>query len=108
MTHHAYLALAGLIFQAAAFAQTSSSTTLTSSPNPSNYGQPVTLTATVTAGATGKVSFYDGNNILGVATLSNEAGALPRNTWAVRNNGQFLIATHVAELHNREFSTRCA
>jgi hypothetical protein len=40
------------------------------SPSPSNYGQPVTLAATVTSGATGKVTFYDGVTILGIGTIS--------------------------------------
>jgi len=52
------------------FALSPTTTTLTASPNPSNYGQTVTLTATVTSGATGKVTFYDGINFLGVATLT--------------------------------------
>ena len=70
------LVLAGLIFCAAVFAQTPSSTALIASPNPSNYGQPVTLTATVTSGATGKVTFYDGVTILGVGTLSGTQASL--------------------------------
>jgi hypothetical protein len=59
-----------LIFQALALAQTPSSTSLIASPNPSNYRQAVSLTATVTSGATGKVTFYDGVTILGVGTIS--------------------------------------
>jgi uncharacterized repeat protein (TIGR01451 family) len=46
------------------------SVSLTASPDPVNYGRAVTLTATVTAGATGKVTFYDGATILGVAPVS--------------------------------------
>jgi hypothetical protein len=45
--------------------------TMMSSPNPSKFGQAVTLTATVTSGATGKVTFYDGTTILGVSTLTS-------------------------------------
>src|ERR1035438_4957287 len=71
-----HLALAGLVFQAALFGQTQNSTSLTASPNPSNYGQPVTLTATVTSGATGKVTFYDGVTILGVGTLSGTRASI--------------------------------
>jgi uncharacterized repeat protein (TIGR01451 family) len=62
--------VAFLIFCAVVRGQTPSSTSLSASPNPSNYGQPVTLTATVTSGATGKVTFYDGVTLLGVGTLS--------------------------------------
>lgn len=48
-------------------------TTLTTSINPSAYGQPVTFTATVSATVpgtpTGSVSFYDGTSLLGDAPL---------------------------------------
>jgi hypothetical protein len=53
-----------------ASAQTATTTSLASSPNPANLGQVVTLTATVTTGATGKVTFYDGTTILGVSAIS--------------------------------------
>ncbi len=45
-------------------------------PNPAGYGQPVILTATVTAGATGKVTFYDGATVLGVAALTGTQATL--------------------------------
>jgi hypothetical protein len=61
---------------ALALAQTPSSTSLVAVPNPSNYGQPVILTATVTPGATGKVTFYDGVTILGVETLSGTQASI--------------------------------
>jgi Bacterial Ig-like domain (group 3)/FG-GAP-like repeat len=52
----------------------SSTTVLTSNPNPSASGQAVTLTATVTSGApggaTGTVTFKDGTALLGTKTLS--------------------------------------
>lgn len=52
----------------------STSTNLTSNPNPSQKGQPVTLTATVSSGApggaTGTVKFKNGTTPLGKATLS--------------------------------------
>ena len=57
----------------------STSTTLTSSPNPSNFGQSVTFTATVTAASgtpTGTVVFYDGSTSLGSATLANGSASL--------------------------------
>src|SRR3954453_10363579 len=45
--------------------------TLTTSQNPSTFGAPVTLTATVTPlNATGRVTFYDGVTILGTKPLS--------------------------------------
>src|SRR5579872_5229117 len=47
-----------------------STVALQSSVNPGAVGQPVTLTATVTAGATGNVTFYDGVSVLGVSALA--------------------------------------
>lgn len=57
----------------------STSTTLTSAPNPSIYGQSVTLTATV-AGApgitpTGTITFTDGTTTLGTAPLDGNGTA---------------------------------
>jgi len=49
------------------------STVVTSSANPANYGNSVTLTATVTSSesnATGTVSFKSGNTIIGTSALS--------------------------------------
>jgi YVTN family beta-propeller protein len=40
---------------------------LTSSPNPSMYGQPVTFSPTWPANATGTMSFHDGTTLLGTA-----------------------------------------
>jgi len=65
--------------------------TLTSSPNPSYYGEPVTLSATVaynTYGVTptGTVTFIDTSNsnaTLGTATLSSGAGTLSISTLSV-------------------------
>src|SRR5262249_14128899 len=54
-------------------------TQVTSSPNPSPYGQAVTYSVSVTANApgsgtpTGGVTFFDGSTILGVGTLSGGA-----------------------------------
>ncbi len=48
-----------------------STITLTSSGNPSIIGQPLTLTASVTAGATGQVTFYDSGLILGIAPIAS-------------------------------------
>ena len=59
-----------------AFCQTPSSISITASPNPANYGQPVTITATVTSGATGKVTYYDGTTVLGIATVSADQASL--------------------------------
>src|SRR5882672_9968863 len=69
-------ALAGaLLAPGAIFGQTTT-TTLSSSPNPSVLGQPVTLQATVAASGGfpvngGFVTFYDGVTILGTSTVFN-------------------------------------
>jgi uncharacterized repeat protein (TIGR01451 family) len=64
------------ILSAALSGQTPTSVILTAAPNPSDYGQPVTLTAVVTAGATGAVTFYDGTAVLGVGTVSGTQATL--------------------------------
>jgi len=52
---------------------------VTSSPDPSSLGQPVTLTATVTpaglgpASPTGELLFFSGSNVLGAASVSTSA-----------------------------------
>ena len=53
-------------------------TTVVSSVNPSNPGQPVTLTATVTSGGgtpDGTVTFFDGGNEIGTGTLDGAGSA---------------------------------
>jgi hypothetical protein len=57
-----------------------STTTLVASPASTQYGDPVTLTATVTSGATGTVSFYDGSVLLGAGTVSNGVATLTTTT----------------------------
>ncbi|HSV12655.1 MAG TPA: Ig-like domain repeat protein, partial [Tepidisphaeraceae bacterium] len=57
----------------------STSTSLTSSASPANFGQAVQLTAAVDstfAGAGGTVTFRDGSTLLGVVTLSNGVATL--------------------------------
>jgi uncharacterized protein (TIGR03437 family) len=59
------------------------SATLSASPSPSVFGQPVTLTGTVTgqaagvAGPTGQVRFLEGGTVLGTADLADGAFSLP-------------------------------
>jgi hypothetical protein len=53
---------------------TPTATTISSTPNPSQFGQPVTLTADVTpSSVTGQVEFQDAGNVVGVATLDGSA-----------------------------------
>ncbi len=63
-------------------------TTLTSSPNPSNYGQAVTLTATVTSSAGAPpngeaVSFMNGTTPLKTGTLSGGSASITISTLPV-------------------------
>jgi hypothetical protein len=61
-------------------------TTLSSSPNPSQFGQPVTFTAQVTSSGpvpTGKVKFLDGTTTLGAAVLSGGIAKITKSTLAV-------------------------
>ncbi len=57
---------------------TGTTTTLATNPaGAAGFGQPVVLTATVSpAGATGKVTFYDGLTVIGTATLSGTTATL--------------------------------
>ena len=61
----------------------SSTVTLASSPNPSTFGAVVTLTATVTAGATGTVTFEDGATSIGTGTISSGVATLTVSTLSV-------------------------
>src|SRR5262249_49909479 len=56
---------------AAIAATTPSAISLATSANPASLGQTILITATVTAGATGKVTFYEGASILGIAGLNS-------------------------------------
>jgi len=69
-------------------ALTPSTITLIASPNASQFGQAVILTATVTAGATGKVTFYDDVTVLGVAKLA--AGQATLTSAALPSGGTML------------------
>lgn len=63
--------------------------TLSSAPNPSNYGQTVVFTATLPAGTngaanpTGTVQFFDGTTSLGSGTISNGVVTLSIATLSV-------------------------
>ncbi len=61
-------------------------TALSSSPNPSAYGQAVTFTATVTSAGptpTGKAKFLDGTTVLGSVTLSGGVATFTTSKLAV-------------------------
>ena len=109
---HCRVALATLLcyaafVQAVAFGQpTASSITLNASVNPVTYGQPVTLTATVTSGATGKVTFYDGVTVLGIAPISGTQAAFTtrmlssgtRSLWAHYSGDAAYAASNSAKI----------
>jgi hypothetical protein len=64
---------------------TQTKTTISSSPNPSTYGSPVTLTAQVqpitgSGTPTGNVTFSDSGTTLGIVALSGGIAALPIST----------------------------
>ena len=62
----------------------STTTVLTTSPNPSAYGSPVVLAAAVSpAAATGTVQFLDGSASLGTATIGNGSAALSLSNLSV-------------------------
>lgn len=65
-------------------------TTLTSGPNPSSFGQIVTMTATVKSAGpatpTGKVIFTDGTTWIGAATLSGGVATLNKSNLAIGNH----------------------
>jgi hypothetical protein len=67
--------------------QTTSSTTLVSSSNPSSFGQPVTFTASVQPAfggtLTGTVTFFDGGASLGSMNISGGAAQLTLSTLSL-------------------------
>jgi hypothetical protein len=71
-----FLLRCALGFLAAASLLTGQTVTLGSSPNPSIFGAPVTLTATISGGGAGKVTFYDGLTVLGTSTISGNTAVL--------------------------------
>jgi hypothetical protein len=84
--------------------QASTTTALTSSDNPSVFGQQVTFTATVSVTSpgsgtpTGTVTFYDGSTALGTATL-NVAGNAIFKTKMLSVNTHSITATYGGDVH---------
>jgi hypothetical protein len=78
-------------FTVATANKVNTTTAVTSSVNPSVFGQSVTFTATVTPASgsnipTGIVTFLDGTATLGTATLSGGSGTLSTSALAVGNH----------------------
>ena len=87
----------GLFTQGSPAAPATTTTKLTSSKNPSTFGQNVTLTATVSASkATGSVTFYDGLG-LAIGTGSVASGTATLTTSTLSIGAHTLTATHTAE-----------
>jgi hypothetical protein len=80
----------------------STTTTLNSSVNPSNYGQAVTLTAKVTSAGpapTGTVTFKNGSVSLGYGTL-NASGVATWNTAKIPVGANTLTSTYNGDAFN--------
>ena len=88
-------------------AQTKTTTTLTSSLNPSTYGEAVTFTAVVAPAPPGgeTVTFFQGKNVIGTGALSGGAATfttstLPANTDTIKatypGDGTFAASTSSA------------
>jgi uncharacterized repeat protein (TIGR01451 family) len=78
-----------------AFARYPTVTTFTAAPNPSSLSQPVSLTATVTAGATGNVNFYEGATLLGSASLAG--GQSTFTTYSLPSGASSLHAAYLGD-----------
>jgi hypothetical protein len=78
-------------------------TTVTSSPNPSNFGQSVTFTATVTptvgglGAVTGLVTFEEGTTVLAAAGV-NSSGVATFTTSALAIGGHTITAVYYSDL----------
>jgi uncharacterized repeat protein (TIGR03803 family) len=87
----------GTVFKLALQATTSTTTTLTSAPNPSAYGQSLTLTAAVTSASgappSGEtVTFQQGKTVLGTGTLTSGEATL--STAAIGVGTKAISATY--------------
>ena len=79
----------------------STTMTLTSSANPSTYGSPVTLTASLTTG-TGTVTFTDGISPLGTGTISG--GAATYTTSALTGGSHSITASYGGDTNDASTS----
>lgn len=82
--------------KAVAVGAATTTTALNSSPNPSNFGQSVTLTATVNSQGglpTGNVTFKDGSAVIGSVALS-QGGAAVLTTSTLPAGGHALTAAY--------------
>lgn len=76
---------------------------LTSSSNPSSYGNSVTFTASISNGLTGTVTFYNGATTLGTGTISGSTATYTTSTLVTGTNA--ITATWVGNSsYNSSFS----
>jgi len=84
--------------------QAASTIAVASSQNPSNYGTPVTFTATVTSGgavaATGTVNFLDGGVKIGTGTLAGSPAIATFTTSALNVATHTITATYAGDVNN--------
>ncbi|MBN8886222.1 MAG: SBBP repeat-containing protein [Rudaea sp.] len=71
---------------------------LTSSANPSVYGQSVTLTANVSALSTGTVTFLDGANAIGTGTL-DDSGKVTLTTSTLAAGNHTITASYGGDIN---------
>jgi len=84
--------------------QTPSTIALSSSLNPSNYGNPVTFTATITSGgtaaATGTVRFLDGGAQIGTGTLAGSPAIATFTTSVLSVATHTITASYAGDANN--------
>jgi hypothetical protein len=93
-------------------APSTTTTTLSATPRPVIFGQPVTLTAAVTGGpttATGTISFQDGVTVLAVVPVSNGTATFMTTSLPVGANDLVAVyggdATHTSSTSNTVHET---
>lgn len=83
------------------YAKAATSLNLTSSPNPSAIGQPVTFTARITgSNPTGLVTFTENGQTIGTATLVNGVAAFTISTLHAGNNA--VTASYPGDANNQQ------
>jgi len=90
-------------------APVASATSLAASPNPSSYGQPVTFTATATAGSgvlAGTVTFKDGAATIGTAAVVNGQASISLTSLSIGSHS--VTAAYSGDTHGHGPSTSAA
>ena len=81
-------------------------TSLSTDINPSNYGQSVVLTATVSpVGVTNKVFFYDNGNLMGAVNVNSATGLATLSTTNLLPGKHDLTAAYQGDTHYSGSST---